>query len=225
MMWLGPLESVETSVRRSGLNSISALVSSQQSTRRAQLGKTPTGENPNWGGRGLGGALSTAQRGLCPYPLEGTCWALNSGPCVQVGRLRWAGSARGSQSWVKLGSRAHKGKRQALLGVGHKLTRPASGAQRWGFRDTHQNRLETRDKNSAAGSGCRASGPPPPRGQEPPPLLPSLHLGPEKGSNLQGHRARTSPWNSARRWKVLPRLEISWRPGCLGRVCSQRTGA
>ena len=80
-------------------------------------------------------------------------------------------------SWAKLASRAHKGKRQALLGVGHKLTRPASGAQRWGFRDTHQRtswRLGTRTLQQAAAAGPLGSPPttwpgaPSPRPQPPP---------------------------------------------------------
>ena len=75
-MWLGPLESIETSVQRSGLNSISALVSSQQGTRRVQLGKTPTGQAELGWAWAWGSPLSTAQRGLCAL----TPWEECAGP-------------------------------------------------------------------------------------------------------------------------------------------------
>ena len=92
-------------------------------------------------------------------------------------------------SWAKLASRAHKGKRQALLGVGHKLTRPASGAQRWGFRDTHQRtgwRLGTLQQAAAAGP----LGSPPPTWPGAPSPRPQPPPWPREGKQAAGSQSK-----------------------------------
>lgn len=58
-----------------------------------------TEKEPNWvSGMGWGSLLApghrvgerTSEGDVSPYTLGGTYWALNSGPIVQMGTLRWA---------------------------------------------------------------------------------------------------------------------------------------
>lgn len=193
--------------------------------------KNPVGEL-GWGGHKAGEPSAPghrregAQRGSSPHPLGGMFRALNSGPIVEMGTLRWTWQNSDSQTWLSLGSGARSSRDRPSWRPGthrHKLTGPASGTQHWEHPETQQGAGGNWIWNLGPGhpgDSCRTSV-----------LLPAkLAAGPSSPQPLPGPARAGSCrataiqlWHPARRWQSASRAWrwISWHQECLGQACAR----